>query len=207
VVKQHGPERLEEKGFNKMKKEMMLLTGLALAFAATPAFATGGFVRGEIGKSNVDVDVSDLGDGSDHDTSYSIRGGYFFNNNFAVEGFYSNFYDKSESFDDGDGGTVDVNAKLSGFGVGVVGKTDIGNDQTGFFVMGRAGIMHGKLDASATGLGSDSASSNKPYFGVGVGYDFSPQWGMSLNWDQHKGSGDDIDVTARTLSLGVEARF
>ena len=155
MVKQHGPERLEEKGFNKMKKEMMLLTGLALAFAATPAFATGGFVRGEIGKSNVDVDVSDLGDGSDHDTSYSIRGGYFFNNNFAVEGFYSNFYDKSESFDDGSGGTVDVNAKLSGFGVGVVGKTDIGNDQTGFFVMGRAGIMHGKLDASATGLGSE----------------------------------------------------
>jgi hypothetical protein len=190
-----------------MKKEMMLLTGLALAFAATPALATGGFVRGEIGKSNVNVDVSGLGDDSDDDTSYSIRGGYFFNNNFAVEGFYSNFYDKSVEFDDGNGGTVDVNGKLSGFGVGVVGKTDIGNDQTGFYVMGRAGIMHGKIDVSATGLGSESDSSNKPYFGVGVGYDFSPQWGMSLNWDQHKGSGGDVDVTARTLALGVEARF
>ena len=190
-----------------MKKEMMLLTGLALAFAATPAMATGGFVRGEIGKSNVNVDVSDLGDDSDDDTSYSIRGGWFFNNNFAVEGFYSNFYDKSEAFDDGSGGTVDVDAKLSGFGVGVVGKTDIGHDQTGFYVMGRAGIMHGTLDVSATGLGSESESSNKPYFGVGVGYDFSPKWGMSLNWDQYKGSGDDVDVTARTLSLGVEARF
>jgi hypothetical protein len=199
-----GPKR---KGFNKMKKEMMLLTGLALAFAATPALATGGFVRGEIGKSNVNVDVSGLGDDSDDDTSYSIRGGYFFNNNFAVEGFYSNFYDKSVEFDDGSGGTIDVNGKLSGFGVGLVGKTDIGNDQTGFYVMGRAGIMRGKLDVSATGLGSEDESSTKPYFGVGVGYDFSPKWGMSLNWDQHKGSGDDVDVTARTLSLGVEARF
>ena len=190
-----------------MKKEMMLLTGLALAFAATPAMAAGGFVRGELGKSDVNVDVDGLGDDSDDDTYYSFRGGYWFNNNFAVEGFYSNFYDKSVEFDDGTGGTVDVDGKLSGFGVGVVGKTDIGNDQTGFFVMGRAGIMRGTIDVSATGLGNGDESSTKPYFGVGVGYDFSPKWGMSLNWDQHKGSGDDIDVTARTLSLGVEARF
>ena len=68
-----------------MKKEMMLLSGLMLAFAATPALATGAFVRGEVGKANVDVDVDTVGNDSDHDTSYSIRGGYFFNDNFAVE--------------------------------------------------------------------------------------------------------------------------
>ena len=60
-----------------MKKEMMLLSGLALAFAATPAMATGGFVRGEVGRANVDFDVDSVGDGSDNDTSFSIRGGYF----------------------------------------------------------------------------------------------------------------------------------
>jgi len=190
-----------------MKKEMMLLSGLVLAFAATPALAGSGFVRGEIGKANVDFDVDGLGSDSDDDTSYSIRGGYYFNNNFAVEGFYSNFYDKSESFDDGSGGTIDADLKLSGFGLGVVGKTDMGNDQKGFFVMGRAGLMRGRVDASATGLGSDHGSSTKPYFGVGLGYDFSPQFGMSLNWDQQKGSGDGLDITARTVALGLEARF
>jgi hypothetical protein len=189
-----------------MKKEMMLLSGLLLAFAATPALA-GGFVRGDLGKSNVDVDVDGVGNDSDDDTSYSFRGGYWFNNNFAVEGFYSSFYDKTVTVDDGSGGTIDVDGKLSGIGLGLVGKTDMGNDQTGFFVMGRAGIMRGKVEVSATGFGSADDTSTKPYFGVGVGYDFSPQFGMSLNWDQHQGSGDDLSITARTVSLGVEARF
>ena len=189
-----------------MKKEMMLLSGLLLAFAATPAMA-GGFVRGEVGKADVDIDVDGLGSDSDDDTAYSIRGGYFFNKNFAVEGFYSSFYDKSVEVDDGSGGTIDVDGKLSGFGLGIVGKTDIGGDQNGFFVMGRAGVMRGKLELSATGLGSADDTSTKPYFGVGLGYDFSPQFGVSLNLDQHKGSGEDVSITARTLSLGVEARF
>ena len=190
-----------------MKKEMMLLSGLALAFAATPAMAEGGFVRGEVGRANVDFDVDGVGDGDDNDTSFSIRGGYYFTNNFAVEGFYSSFYDQSEEFDDGTGGTIDADLKLTGLGVGVVGKTDIGNDQTGFFVMGRAGLMRGRVDASATGYGSAHDSSTKPYFGVGVGYDFSSKFGVSLNWDQAKGSGDDVSITARTVALGVEARF
>ena len=188
-----------------MKKEMMLLSALVLALAATPAMA-GGFVRGEIGRADVDVDVSDFDNDSDDDTSYSIRGGYYFNNNFAVEGFYSSFYDKSFEIVDGTD-TYDVDAELSGFGLGVVGKTDIGQDQEGFFVMGRAGIMRGKVKVSATGLGSEDDTSTKPYFGVGVGYDFSKQFGVSLNLDQHKGSGDDVSVTARTVSLGLEARF
>jgi len=189
-----------------MKKEMMLLSGLVLAFAATPAMAAGGFIRGEIGKSDVNIDVDGFGDDSDDDTSYSIRGGYFFNNNFAVEGFYSSFYDKSVTFEDGTD-TIEVEGKLTGWGLGVVGKTDIGNDQVGFFVMGRAGFMRGEIDASATGLGSDSETSTKPYFGVGLGYDFNPKFGVSLNWDHQQGSGDGVDVTANTLAIGLEARF
>ena len=189
-----------------MKKKMILVSALVLAMAASPAFA-GGFVRGELGKARVSVDADGVGSDSDDDTSWSIRGGYYFNNYFGVEGFYSSFYDKSIEVDDGSGGTIDADAKLSGIGLGVVGKTDFGNDQTGFFLSGRAGIMHGKVEASATGFGHESDSSNKPYFGVGLGYDFSPKWGMSLNYDHQKGSGEDLSVTAKTLSLGVEARF
>jgi hypothetical protein len=189
-----------------MKKGMLLVSGLVLALAATPAFA-GSFVRGEIGHANVDFNVDGAGDGSDNDTAWSVRGGYYFNKNFAVEGFYSTFYDKSESFDDGAGGTIDADLKLSGIGLGIVGKTDFGNDQTGFFLSGRAGIMRGKVDASATGFGHESDTSTKPYFGVGLGYDFSQNWGLSLNFDQQKGSGQDLSITARTVTLGLEARF
>ena len=192
-----------------MKKEMMLLTGRALAFAATPAMANGGFLRGEFGQADVDLDVDGFGSESDDDGAFSLRGGYFFNEHFAVEGFYSSFYDKSFEVEDGTD-TIDVDSDFSGWGVGIVGKTYMTkNEQSGLYFMGRAGIMHSKLELSATGVGSDSDSSNKPYFGVGVGYDFSPSWGISLNWDQTKGSAadGDIDVTARTLAIGLEARF
>lgn len=188
-----------------MKNSMMLLTGLALAFSAAPAMA-GGFVRGEFGRANVDIDVTDLGSDSDNDTAFSARGGYFFNKNFAVEGFYSQFYDESVEIDDGID-TITVSGKLSGFGLGVVGKTNLGDDQVGFFLSGRAGIMRGEIEVSATGLGSASETSTKPYFGVGAGYDFSETMGMSLNFDQHKGSGEGLSVTARTLTLGLEVRF
>ena len=187
-----------------MKKQLMLL-GAVLALASTQAMA-GGFIRGEAGRANVSADASGYGSDSDSDTVYSVRGGYWFNPNFAVEGFYSNFYDKSATFDDGTG-PVTVHGKLSGIGLGIVGKTDIGNDQTGFFVSGRAGIMRGKVNVSATGFGSGSDTSTKPYFGVGVGYDFSPKFGMSLNLDHQKGSGSDLSLTARTITLGFEARF
>jgi len=196
-----------KKGFaKKMKKNMMMVSALVLALAASPAFAET-FVRGELGRANVDVNTDDFGNDSDNDTAWSIRGGWYFNKNFAVEGFYSDFYDQSISVDDGAGGSIDANAKFNGWGVGVVGKTDFGNDQTGFFLSGRAGLMRGKVSASVTGFGHESDTSTKPYFGVGLGYDFTPKWGMSLNYDHQKASSDDLSVTANTLTVGVEARF
>lgn len=188
-----------------MKKQMMLLTGVLVLAGSAPAMAAG-FIRGEAGRSNVSADVSGLGGDSDSDSTYSIRGGYFFNKNFGVEGFYSKFYDKSLDIDDGTSITT-VSGKLSGIGLGIVGKTDIGNDQTGFYLSGRAGLMRGKIEVSATGLGSESDTSTKPYFGVGAGYDFSPQFGMSVNVDRYKGSGSDLSLTASTVTLGLEYRF
>jgi opacity protein-like surface antigen len=187
-----------------MQKTLVLAAALALAGLSNAAFAAdgSGFIRGEIGRSHVNVDVSGLGSDSDTDTNYSFRGGYWFNSNFAIEGFYSNLYDKS--FTDG----VDTaDAKLSAIGLGVVAKKNFGADGNGFFIDGRAGITRGKIDLSVSGLGSDSATSTKPYFGAGIGYDFSKNFGLSLNYDHLKGSGDDISVTANTLTLGAEFRF
>jgi OOP family OmpA-OmpF porin len=187
------------------KRLMVVVTGLLLAAGSMQASA-GGFIRGEAGRSSVDADVTDLGSDGDSDTAYSIRGGYYFNKNFAVEAFYSKFYDQSVEIDDGVD-TITVSGKLSGIGLGVVGKTDFGNDQTGFFLSGRVGVMRGKVEVSATGYGSASDTSTKPYFGVGAGYDFSDKVGLSLNIDQHKGSGEDVSIDARTITLGLEVRF
>jgi len=185
-------------------KQLALVAGLALAGLSTPAFADGsGFVRGEVGRSDIDISVVDFGSASDKDTAWGIRGGYWFNPNIAIEGFYSQLY--STTVDDG---FDTYRAKLHAVGLGLVAKKNFGGNHTGFFISGRGGVARGVVTLEIDGDVEDAeASSAKPYFGVGAGYDFSERFGLSLNYDRMKGDGEGVDVTAKTLTLGVEARF
>jgi hypothetical protein len=149
---------------------------------------------------------TDFGSEGESDTTYSIRGGYYFSDTFAVEAFYSQFYDESAVFDDGSG-PITATGKLSGIGLGIVGKTNMGEDQTGWFVSGRVGVMRGKIEVSATGFGTESETSYKPYYGVGGGYDFSPKMGLSVNLDHYKGTGDGLSIAAMTGTVALEVRF
>src|SRR5688572_15313504 len=79
---------------NTMKKTLILSCALALAGPSNVAFAAEGaaaFVRAELGQSNADVSLLD-----DTDTAYNLRGGYFFNKHFAVEGFVGSLYDNDD---------------------------------------------------------------------------------------------------------------
>ncbi len=187
-----------------MKKQLMLVAGLALAVLSAPASAEGnGFIRFEAGRSDVDLSLDNVGGGSDEDTTWGVRGGYWFNPNFAVEGFYSQLYSTSvnDGFD-----TYDV--KLHGVGAGVVGKKNFGDAHQGFFISGRAGLVRGVATVEYDGsLEEAEAGSVKPYFGVGAGYDFNEKIGLSVNYDQLKGGDDGLDVTSRTTTLGLEVRF
>ena len=166
-----------------MKKTLILSVALALAGLSTSAMAAEGqgFVRGAIGQTNVDVD----GGGSDDDTAFSVGGGYYFNANFAVEGAYSKLYDK-DGFD------------LSSFGVGVVGKKNFGADNSGFFIDGRIGLERVKGEVPGA-----SDTSNKAYYGVGAGYDFSEQFGLSLNYTFHKADFGSLSLDADTVDAAA----
>ena len=176
-----------------MRKIFFLTGALALASLSTAAMAQGPFVRVEGGHSRLHADGS-----SDGDTAWSLRGGYAFNPNFALEGFYSKLYDATA-----DG----VSGKVDGVGIGVVGKKNFGPDDTGFFIDGRAGVARNKVKVGVAGLGSDSDTSTKPYYGVGAGYDFNRNFGMSLNYDRNKASAFGVDGKVNTLTLGAENRF
>ena len=69
-------------------KTCVLACALALAALSTSAFAADGsgdwYLRGELGNSR--LSVQDLS-GHDNDTAYGVRGGYWFNPNFAAEAF------------------------------------------------------------------------------------------------------------------------
>lgn len=199
----------------------LALTALAAALAAPAAFAqsadstTGqGFVRGELGKTKLkDTSSSD----NVKDTSYNVRGGYMFNRNFGVEGFYGRYYDKTTH-----NLGIDQNTKVDGYGAGVVGKVRFGEQavDTGFYGMGRAGVMHANYKASATNTTngittnySVSSGSNQPYAGVGVGYDFNRNMGVGLNYDYFHGrvrmptTGNKVSYNAQTLGADFEYRF
>ena len=171
---------------------------VCLTHSSTAAATEAGqwYGRLEIGHSDVEVEVDDLS-ADDTDTAYGLRVGHYFTPQFAVEGFYSILGDRSI-----EGVSYDMDAA----GLGVVGKKNFGADNTGFFIAGRAGVQSVNTKRSAAGV-SLRDRSTKPYFGVGAGYDFDHNNGLSLNYDYNKGDLFNADVTAQSLTLGYEYRF
>ena len=172
------------------------LVCLTLSSTAAATEAGQWYGRLEIGHSDVEVEVDDLS-ADDTDTAYGLRVGHYFTPQFAVEGCYSILGDRSI-----EGVSYDMDAA----GLGVVGKKNFGADNTGFFIAGRAGVQSVNTKLSAAGV-SLRDRSTKPYFGVGAGYDFDHNNGLSLNYDYNKGDLFNADVTAQSLTLGYEYRF
>lgn len=172
------------------------LVCLTLSSTAAATEAGQWYGRLEIGHSDVEVEVDDLS-ADDTDTAYGLRVGHYFTPQFAVEGFYSILGDRSI-----EGVSYDMDAA----GLGVVGKKNFGAENTGFFIAGRAGVQSVNTKLSAAGV-SLRDRSTKPYFGVGAGYDFDHNNGLSLNYDYNKGDLFNADVTAQSLTLGYEYRF
>ena len=181
------------------KKACVLASAFALAALSTTAFAADGngdwYLRGEAGNSR--LSMQDFG-GHHNDTAVGLRGGYWFNPNFAAEAFYTDY---GKASDNG------ASAKLEGFGAGIVGKKNFGPDNSGFFIDGRAGLQRARTSVRVAGLGGAGDHSTKPYVGVGAGYDFSKAFGMSVNYDYNRADAFGGKLTARTLTLGAEYRF
>ena len=182
-----------------MKKTLILACALVLAGLSTSAAAAGGqaFLRGEAGNGKIDVEGTDF-----DDTACAVRGGYFFNASIGVEGFYANYGEDSQPY---------TEAKLTGFGAGLVAKKNFGANESGFFIDGRVGIVRTKAEATLVGgllnrySFEDTATS--PYVGLGLGYDFSESFGLSVNYDYVRTEAMDRDITAQRLTVGAEVRF
>ncbi|PNS08777.1 outer membrane beta-barrel protein [Solilutibacter silvestris] len=172
------------------------------------------FIRSELGKTQLKQAGAD---NKIKDTSGNIRGGYMFNHNIGVEGFYGRYYDKTDKHPGYDG-----NTKLDGVGAGVVGKVRVGDQarDTGFYASGRTGMMRSsyKQSISADNNGtttefSRTSHSNQPYYGVGVGYDISRNTGVGVNYDYFQGksrspvTGNKENFNARTVGVDLEHRF
>lgn len=180
-----------------MKKFYLPALALALAGLSTTASAAS-FMALQAGRTDGDIEIDDLGTLSDKGGNWSVRGGYYFNPNWGVEGFYTHVYNDSWQ---------GASLKATALGLGVVGKKNFGAGGQGFFISGRAGVAQGKLEAAVEDFGHDSADSIGPYVGASVGYDVNRNFGLSLNYDRLTGGGDGVDVTANVFTAGIEFRY
>lgn len=192
------PSKLE---FHCMKPVTVLAAGLLMALASTTASAAegnGAFIRAELGQATADYGFTD-----DTDNGFSVRGGYWFNANIAVEGSFTSY----------GRGKIDSNTDYDIFGLaaGVVAKKNFGDGpHQGFYISGRAGASYNDvayIDDDNNVTIYEDGKEFAPYIGVGIGYDINERFGLGLNYDYQDTSIEDADVKLHNISFSGEFRF
>ena len=169
-----------------MKKFAMVL--LSSAFLAAPAVAADMYVGVNVGSAKIDYP------GYDTTTSFTLLGGYAFNENLAAEVAYSSFGSKDYATL---GGPVTVKSSA----VSLSGVLSYPFNEL-FSVFGKLGFASTTLD----GTGFPSESKSDLTWGLGGQFNVSQQVGIRLGYDVYKvGSG--VTADEKVTSIGGVFRF
>jgi OmpA-OmpF porin, OOP family len=184
-----GENKTPRKEIGTMQK-LLLASLCAVIFtgSASAADEKGFYLRGLLGQAEVDESSF-----SDEDTAFSIGGGWRFLPYLSVEGGYSDFGSL-------EGNSPNAEFSADSWETGVAAKIPFG--ESGFFGQARLGYHWWDIDTRFVN-GRGSIDGSDPYYGVGVGYDFNPQFGVSLNFDRYEIEDFEID----RIGLGGEFRF
>jgi opacity protein-like surface antigen len=113
--------------------------------------------------------------GSDQgDTSYSLRGGRFYGENWGIEFGYTDFGSVSRA-----GGRT----KAEGINVSLIGKLPI---NPAFNLLGKIGSTYSRTDVSsipASGIVAGSENGFGLSYGIGLAYALTPQWSATLVYE------------------------
>ncbi|WP_432696968.1 porin family protein [Marinobacterium sp. YM272] len=206
-----------------MKKNIgiLALAMTATGFAAS-ANAAGGYIFGDVGRS--DFDLGSGGSGfsvDDTDTSYTLGLGYRFNDYFSAEIGYADLGAASVSTDGPTSGDVlgingtlngDISADATGFLYGVRGNLPVTES---FNLFARLGMLHWQSDADVdltvdgTNINGSAELDNgtDPYVGLGADYFFNDSISVNAQWNRYMLDVANEDVDIDTLSLGVAFHF
>lgn len=176
------------------KAGLLAAAAMALTLGAGVAHAdpvTPYYIGGDVGKTTQRVDGNAQKRTSD---SYSIFGGYKFNENFAVEAAYTDL------------GKVDfggVNAKSKVYSLDGIARAPLG---AGFGVYGKVGVAYAQRDFN-NGLGDKDKTGLK----LGVGVDYALTKNVSLRAEatrfNNMPQANGFDKKDDRLSLGVAYQF
>lgn len=203
-----------------MNKIVIAALGAVLGAASASAAAADAngafFINAAVGQAQYHVGRTDgLGYKlDDKDTAGALRFGYAWRVapafNLGVEGGYADLGKLVAKYDDGvDFAKADLTAR--GWMLGGNGKYNFADN---WYVSARAGWFRSDIKATATvgtAYASDSAHGNGWYGGVGVGYDFAPNFSLGLNYDNYhakaKYDGQSEGGNVGTYMLSAEYRF
>ncbi len=186
-----------------MRKSILSLAVAAVFAAPGLAYADEGFyIDGSVGRASVDDSGID-----DNDTGFRIGGGWRFLENFGAEVGYLDLGKVEEEVAIG-GATGSV--EVDGLYAGVSGRIPLSDDTAGFFLSARAGLLfwdaEGRVRAGTVTVPFDD-SDNDFYVGVGGGYDFNEQFGVSLTYDRYKVGDSGADFNYSVIGATGEVRF
>jgi len=198
----------------KMKKTLLALAFASAGLMAVPAvFAQsasadkgGWFINGNVGQASLNHGPYD-----DSTTGYGVNGGYRWAVNpsvaLGVEAGYNdlgnihpkNIFNSQPVVDRG-------KSQLHGWTTGVNGHFNVSPN---WYVSARTGIYgwkgHGlSNDANPVRKGLDDTSW---YAGAGVGYDFSNNVSVGLNYDYYDAKKDRVNLSTDMVSVSAEYRF
>jgi OOP family OmpA-OmpF porin len=195
-----------------MFRVSVLKVAVALSlFAASAAHAQEG-IYVQLGAGQARIDEARLGI-DDNDTAYQGLIGYRFNRYLGVEAGYVTLGKQEDTVRIG-GTTAGLSAEAKGFTLGVSGKYAFGESNTGFFILGRAGAMRstfeGTFNAGSVSIPVatrfDDEDKWTPYYGLGAGYDFDQNMGVSVTYINHR-VGDRLKSDVGLAMASFEYRF
>jgi OOP family OmpA-OmpF porin len=210
----------------KKKAFLVFFSGIVSALLAVPAsaqwYAGGGvgIAKTQIPGNALQIDGSTASSlATDESTTvYSLGVGYDFTRNWAIEGGYSNngSFTARRTSTAGTIGTLGAKSEGSAWLVSGVGKLPI---QDQFYLLGKLGLAattsKTNLDTSgAVTLPAGTSMNRKKseanfLWGVGAGYDFTPKFGMRIDYTRilDVGNADTGEGDVQTVIAGVKFRF
>ncbi|QDE41205.1 hypothetical protein FIV34_19370 [Luteibacter pinisoli] len=187
------------------------------SFSAAAATHDGAFISVNGGSSQYDISHTRWQD--KNDTAFGVTTGYRWvvDRPFAlgVEVGYANLGKMSAKLDYSDNFYSDVvNYKQKGQAllVGANGKWDLPH---GFTITGRLGVAHSRLKYTANEHLSPAipgydvfhdertSSDNGIYAGLGFGYDFTPNIGITVTYDHYSTKAEDVLLDKRGVDISV----
>ncbi|MDK2124103.1 outer membrane beta-barrel protein [Parachitinimonas caeni] len=184
-----------------MKKQSILFA--LLATIAAPVFADGFYAGADLGRSKLEADIDDHYSLSATDTTWSVFGGYDFNQYLAAEVGYRGLGSSSET-DTISGVKYDATLKARALQFSVLGKLPV-NDR--FDVFARLGLasIRAELDAKVGNRTvTHHETETKPLIGLGARFAVTKNVGLRAEWTRFAKL---EDAKLSTLTFGADIRF